>query len=288
MPEPLFSVIIPTYGRPAFLAEAIASVLAQTVEDFECLLVDDASPDPPEAPVDARVRVVRRISNGGPSAARNTGLEHARGRYVAFLDDDDVFTPVRLALALEGLARAPVSICLVRFLHQAMRGPPCRTLEGNVADTILDHFTPSLGATAVRRESATRFDERLDNVEDVDWWRRTAAELPVSTVAQVGLLYRLHHGARHRTGAEARARANVSYLAEHGDYFSSHPRAAAFRWKRVGLLAHSVGDESLARAAFARSLRIRAQPATAWHLARSLGRSVTNLLPRPERETAAR
>ena len=111
MAQPLFSIIIPTYGRAEYLAEAVDSVLAQTVADFECLVVDDGSPEPVSLSTeDDRVRVLRREINGGPSTARNTGLAHARGRFVAFLDDDDLYLPVRLALALEGLARAPVDL----------------------------------------------------------------------------------------------------------------------------------------------------------------------------------
>src|SRR5262249_44071462 len=113
---PTFSVIIPTYGRPRYLAEAVRSVLDQTVGDFECIVVDDASPDPVAVVDDARVRVVRRDVNGGPAAARNTGIDAARGRNLVFLDDDDLYTPERLAAAATGLARAPVTICHARHL----------------------------------------------------------------------------------------------------------------------------------------------------------------------------
>ncbi|MBI4259617.1 MAG: glycosyltransferase family 2 protein, partial [Actinobacteria bacterium] len=102
---PLFSVIVPTHGRPAYLAEALASVAAQTIEDWEAVVVDDASPEPVEVPDDPRFRLVRRDENGGPGAARNSGLAAATGRYIAFLDDDDLFTPDRLEVALEGLQR---------------------------------------------------------------------------------------------------------------------------------------------------------------------------------------
>src|SRR5512144_2193690 len=94
---PTFSVIIPTYGRAKFLSEAVASVLAQTCADFECIVVDDASPEPATVPDDERVRLSRREENGGPPAARNTGIDAACGTYVAFLDDDDVWVPTRLA-----------------------------------------------------------------------------------------------------------------------------------------------------------------------------------------------
>ena len=77
---PLFSIVVPTYGRPEYLGECLASILQQTVEDFEVVVVDDASPDPVELPVeDARLRLLRRDTNGGPAAARNTGMAVAAG-----------------------------------------------------------------------------------------------------------------------------------------------------------------------------------------------------------------
>src|SRR6476661_8300940 len=102
MPEeralaPMFSVIIPTYGRSSLLAEAVASVLAQSFSDFECIVVDDASPEAPTLPDDLRLRLIVREHNGGPPAARNTGIASATGAYVAFLDDDDVWRPDRLS-----------------------------------------------------------------------------------------------------------------------------------------------------------------------------------------------
>src|SRR5262249_54973733 len=97
---PLFTVVIPTFGRPAFLADAVASVVAQTEGDLACGVVDDASPEPVGPPSDdERVRVVRLDTNGGPAAARNAGVAEARGRHLAFLDDDDWWEPERLAEA---------------------------------------------------------------------------------------------------------------------------------------------------------------------------------------------
>jgi glycosyltransferase involved in cell wall biosynthesis len=270
MDAPRFSVVIPTFGRPEYLGEAIASVLAQTVGDFECIIVDDAGPTPVDVPTDPRVRVVRRSTNGGPAAARNTGIDEARGEYVTFLDDDDLYEPNRLDLALAGHERAPVVICGVSFSDHADGSGERRQLEGDVTETILDGLTPALGATSVARDVIVRFDERLDNVEDVDWWRRQATVSRVTTVNAVGLRYRRHDGPRHRTNLARRVDANVKYLEREQPWFDEHPRAAAFRWKRVGLLAASLGDRRTARAAFARSLRLQPEPATVWHLARSV------------------
>ena len=270
---PLVSIVVPTYDRADFLAEALASVTAQTVENWECLVVDDASPAPvslPE-PIDPRIRLVRRAVNGGPAAARNTGLVEARGAFVTFLDDDDLYTADRLAVGLQGVGRAPVAVCWVRFVDETTApAPQGRRLEGDVFHTILDDLTPSLGAVTLARELAPAFDERLDNIEDVDWWLRTAKAHRFTTVPSIGYLYRRHPGARHRTDAASRVADNLRFLEREAEYFEHHPRAAALRWKRVGLLAEAAHDRRQARSAFVQALRRRPSPSTVKHLLRSL------------------
>src|SRR5690606_40525091 len=98
---PKVSVIIPTFNRAGMVQQAIASVLAQTFASFECIVVDDGSSDDTRTVlqplVDAgRIRYVHQ-ANAGLSAARNHGLRLARGAYISFLDDDDLYEPHKLA-----------------------------------------------------------------------------------------------------------------------------------------------------------------------------------------------
>src|SRR5690242_10925198 len=158
---PTFTVIVPTYGRPEFLADALASIVAQSFTDFECIVVDDASPEPAALPADPRMRLIRREVNGGPPAARNTGIDAAQGSYVAFLDDDDVWTPTRLADAADAHARAPISVCWQSTLGSTV-SPSGRVLEGDVSENLLDGIIPHLGATSVDRNHVPRFDERYE------------------------------------------------------------------------------------------------------------------------------
>src|SRR4030042_1119324 len=98
--KPCVSVIIPTYNRAALVAEAVASVLAQTWRDFEVLVVDDGSTDGTAAalaPFAGQVTVLHRPSRGGVSAARNRGIAAARGQWLAFLDSDDLWLPEKLS-----------------------------------------------------------------------------------------------------------------------------------------------------------------------------------------------
>ena len=111
MAKPEFSVIIPVYNRTDLLKRAVGSVLRQDFQDFEVLVIDDGSAVDIKTIVDAfadpRIRYHRQ-SNRGASAARNAGIDRATGKYVAFLDSDDVFLPHHLATMHAMLRNAPV------------------------------------------------------------------------------------------------------------------------------------------------------------------------------------
>jgi glycosyltransferase involved in cell wall biosynthesis len=269
MAEPLFSVIVPTYGRPRFLREALDSVRRQTVEDFECIVVDDGSPEPVSVTDDPRYRLIRRPRNGGPAAARNTGISQARGRYLTFLDDDDVYTPERLALALDGLGRVRVSICW-RGNEGDDQPVGNRTLDGDVHDVILEREVPQLGQVAVERAMVPLFDERFLAAEDTEWWLRLSSREPVNSVPRVGLLYRRHAGHRHANDRAARVEHRRMLLELNREYFDSHPRAAAYQWKKIGLMALDLGDYATARISFKRSFLHHPEARSLWHLFRSL------------------
>ncbi|MEM9711321.1 MAG: glycosyltransferase family 2 protein [Actinomycetota bacterium] len=265
---PLFSVILPTFDRAAYLHHAIGSVQRQTVSDFELIVVDDGGRHEVTIPDDERIRVVRLPENRGPAAARNAGLAVARGSYVTFLDDDDLFTPGRLQLALDGLERAPITVCWGRFIDGDAR--PGRRLDGDVSAGILDEATPTLGYAALRRDLVADFDECWQAVEDVVWWLEVAGRAPVATVESVGYLVRRHQGPRNRNHLRARIDENRRLLDELCDVFAARPRARAFRLKRIGLMAMAAGDRGAAVSAFAGSWRARRSTATAWHLVRAL------------------
>ncbi len=108
MNQPTVSVVIPTYNSAASLGRAMESVIAQTFADWELIVVDDASMDATQSVVEAyrekichdRLIYIRRPQQGGSSATRNTGIDRATGRFVAFLDADDEFLPNKLARQL--------------------------------------------------------------------------------------------------------------------------------------------------------------------------------------------
>lgn len=266
-PAPRFSVIVPTFGRPAFLGEALDSIRRQTCADFECLVVDDASPEPVELPFDdSRFSVLRHPTNRGPAAARNTGLAAAVGHYVAFLDDDDLFGPHRLADALQPLESSPITVCVAWRVGSDGLIP--LTVSGDIADSVLDATPPSICQTVVRRDVCPMFDETFPAGEDTEWWLRASRIGPVAATSRPGCGRRTHDEVRLLHGSPARLAANLRLLDEYSDYFASHARAASFRWLRVGWQARDAGDRQLMWRSIRQSIAADASLRTAARVAR--------------------
>ncbi len=184
----LVSVVIPTFNCADFLVEAIRSVLAQTYEDYEIIVVDDGSTDHAEAalrPFGNRIRYIRQ-EPGGPSVARNRGILKARGELIAFLDADDLWRPTKLARQVEYLNHHPEAVLVYTDFT---RGPN----PGSNNDSRLRAYKPRDSAdpfhalleenfiatptVMVRREALARsglFDPTLKGSEDFDLWLRLA------------------------------------------------------------------------------------------------------------------
>ena len=122
--QPLVSVVMPVYKARDFVEEAIRSVMAQTVTDWELLIIDDCSPDDSYdlanalAERDERIRLIRNERNMGVARTRNRGIELSRGKYIAFLDSDDIWYPTKLAAQIELLEQtgAALSYCSYRIV----------------------------------------------------------------------------------------------------------------------------------------------------------------------------
>jgi glycosyltransferase involved in cell wall biosynthesis len=181
MSAPFFSVVIPVYNRAAKLANAIGSVRAQSFQDFEIVIVDDGSDDRPGDVVeilnDPRIRFIRQ-KNAGGGAARNTGIDHACGKFVAFLDSDDVFLPWHLEkmhAILEGTSNlvAYARVRVDRGDGRVFLKPPRALLHNeSMANYLLCDrgFTPTSTIVAPREAAAAvRFHEQLRVAEDTDF-----------------------------------------------------------------------------------------------------------------------
>jgi glycosyltransferase involved in cell wall biosynthesis len=107
MGQPLVSVVIPFYSGVAWLKEAIRSVLSQTYNNFEVLVINDGSSENLEGVIQEygeRIKIIKK-PNGGPASARNLGIELAKGKYIAFLDSDDIWLPKKLSTQINEMEK---------------------------------------------------------------------------------------------------------------------------------------------------------------------------------------
>lgn len=223
------TIIIPTFNSARFICQTLDSVLAQTFSDFEVLVVDDGSADDTVESLprsDSRVRVIQQ-RNGGVAAARNTGIRNAHGRYVAFLDHDDLWHPQKLAAQLECFRRNPeVGLVYGEFENWNEEFEaifPDQTIDPDdiaAKDSgwiyhrlLLTNWV--LFSTAIFKAEVIQavgcFDESLPPADDWDYAIRTSRLYPFCKLRQVVTLYRVHPG---QTSREVPRRDHASHLRE--------------------------------------------------------------------------
>jgi glycosyltransferase involved in cell wall biosynthesis len=204
---PVVSVVIPTRNRRRRLCVALRSALAQQAVALEVVVVDDGSQDDTSEMVrglaDARVRLVRHESPLGESGARNRGIAEARGRWVAFLDDDDLWAPQKLSRQLQALLRSgrDWAYCGEVMVDSDLRilngaSPPS---PGEVMQSLERHNSVPAGASNVIVNSKLLsrvgwFDEALKRTADWDMWLRLARMGPPDWVCSPLVAICIHSG----------------------------------------------------------------------------------------------
>jgi glycosyltransferase involved in cell wall biosynthesis len=191
--DPLVSVVIPTHNRDVLVGRAIASGLAQSYPQCELIVVDDASSDGTSAVVAGfaaeGVRYMRHADPRGGAAARNTGIQAAAGRLIAFLDDDDEWLPDKLARQVEvfrSWSGRPKPIVYTGLHYVDETGTIVQTLtpqkEGWILpDLLFGNYVGSASTVLVEREALLAvggFDEALESCQDWDLWICLAAKRP--------------------------------------------------------------------------------------------------------------
>lgn len=206
---PLVSVVIPTYNCARFLADAVDSVFRQSYTTLECIVVDDGSTDDTNdvlAKLTAKYPLLKTIqrANGGPSAARNTGLRLCSGEFVSFVDADDVLLPDKIALQVNFLNSHPdVGLVHSDYLIVSENLQPLAVFDAEMppemdpidALSYRNWFNPLVAL--IRRTAIDKvgeFDEEFDRAEDWDYWIRCAKITRVSYMAGPVALYRRHGG----------------------------------------------------------------------------------------------
>ena len=191
-PSPAITIVVPIYNEEQFIGEALRSIINQTFTDWECIVVDDASTDGSlaetwrYAETDDRITIIRHKVNSGLPASRNTGLRAAGGRYIAFLDSDDLLLADNLLERIEALSGAGVEVagsyCGVIISHEDVRLDSLPAHNPWDQQSVIDFLSaagecpfnahaPLLRTDVVKAHGG--FDESMTNgAEDWDLWLR--------------------------------------------------------------------------------------------------------------------
>jgi len=204
---PLVSAIIPTYNDAEYLCEAIESVMTQTYQNCEIIVVDDGSTTDPKPLLRKYMDRIQYIykENGGVGSARNVGIHKAGGEYLAFLDSDDLWLPRKLETQVERFQDDPdlgvVFTDQCTFDEKGIRSRTkkemCNVYEGMVFKELFSCNFVGISTVMIKRECVDRtglFDEtgKISTIEDINYFLRLARYFLFGYVDEVLVKYRLH------------------------------------------------------------------------------------------------
>lgn len=180
----LVSIVVPVYNKQRFLSETIESVQKQSYAEWELLLVDDCSKDESYeiacayAKADARIRPIRQEKNQGAAKARNRGVQEARGRYLCFLDADDIWEPDKLEKQLAFVMEEEIPFCFMgyEFADEAARGlgkivhvPKTITYHEALKNTTIFTSTVMIDRSQIADEDI--FMPEIASEDTATWWK---------------------------------------------------------------------------------------------------------------------
>lgn len=263
---PKVSVVMPAFNAERYIGEAITSVFNQSFDDWELIVVDDDSSDSTTDVVreyqrsDIRVKLVPLVSNKGPAGARNAGISVARGRFLAFLDSDDLWFPEKLAIQVQRMEASGSAFCYSSYVVRRVDGsetlvaaPPTVTYEQLLGGSVIGCSTvicdtAQLGKVQfpdnddlLRRTSYRLFLRRIGHEDYALWLSILRAQARGTPTAALGL-----------------DRPLVTYRIRRGSFSASKWRAALSQWfiyrnvERLGLASSLSNFASYAARALAR------------------------------------
>ncbi len=220
------SVLIPTFNRPTHLRECLQAIANQTFSDLEAIVINDAGVSVEPIAVEfpqLSVQVISQPTKRGQVAARNQGLKIARGKYIAFCDDDDLWLPIHLAGLVEALetgaslAYSDAEIVVFAETDRGRAPITHRLFAFDFDPWLLRHwnFIPPSTA-AYRRELHAElgsYDETMEDYWDWDWWLRIASRYPVRRVPVASVLLGVDAGGRNASADLERMSPNLARLA---------------------------------------------------------------------------
>jgi glycosyltransferase involved in cell wall biosynthesis len=269
--KPIISVIIPTYNRARFLERAINSVLKQTYQNFELIIVDDCSTDDTESIIknfiDERIVYIKLKKNSGSSVlTRNKGIKVAKGEYVAFLDSDDEWISEKLQKQIELFTESNnfnlgfVS-CNAIYIYEKENRILNRIIQRpkDVFKKLLEaNFIPSASSVLIKKEvfnTIGLFDRKIKGVQDWDMWIRISQKYAFDFVPESLLKYYIHNSnITNELSLKTQMRASAVILQKYREYYELNSFIYSIRIRDDGIKYLLFGKNKIGRKYFLDSI----------------------------------
>jgi glycosyltransferase involved in cell wall biosynthesis len=274
MQTPKVSIIIPTSNRAQLLIRAIKSVLNQTFQDFELIIVDDGSTDNTKEIVeqyqknDSRIKYIWQENSGSPPMPKNIGIKHSQGKYIAFLDSDDEWLFEKLEKQLKlfkqgsnklGLVGCDAIIVNEKTTKQWIYHTPKYSTKDNFVRLLDGNFVCSTSSTMIKKsvlDDVGDFDENFLFPEDWDLWIRISQKYRIDFVYEPLFKYYFHQRNVSLTSEVHRKIQDYEYLCKkHSKYYLKYPKYLSKKLRFMGSLYCCDKNVTKGREKFSESIK---------------------------------
>jgi glycosyltransferase involved in cell wall biosynthesis len=261
---PKISVIIPTHNRAEFLRSATTSVLNQTFQDFEIVIIDDASKDHTREVIahfnDARIKVLHNQVSKGAAGARNIAIMNSNCEYIAFLDDDDEWLPEKLKIQTCFLDNSPPEVggvCTGCFTIEKVSGRVLSIYNPEMNDLSKDNFITTSSVLLKREcfEKCGLFDESMLSCSDYDMWIRISKDFSIKFIKNALVKYYIHKNSL-TFDYEKKTRGLEILFEKHDDFFKKNYKEYSKQYLDLGVRYCYKGEVQKGRKAFSKAIRM--------------------------------
>ena len=257
MKSPFFSVVMPTYNRSGLLKEAVRSITDQSFEDFELLIVDDHSTDDTKNAVasfkDSRIKYIVNDRTKGGAGTRNAGIFRAKGHWVAFLDDDDVWLPNKLELQYRKIQEVDNAVGLIYsgsaaydFTKKCEVSVFVPEKEGWIQqDLLYRNYIGTFSKVAIRADLLKKLgglDERFEALQDMELYVRITGVSKVAFVNETLTYTRRTNKDRITFNFEKKLKSSLLFWEQYRHIINENPRLRHRAASRVFVFACELRD----------------------------------------------